>query len=100
MNFKKGNTYNLSATIKGVDIQEIDKIVFQFNEIKKTYLSDAESDITYNEGVFIVPLSQEDTLKLKKDVSYEVAVKFKSGEVKRSEVKQTDSLITIIEEAI
>lgn len=103
MLLKQGNTYKLSCTISDIDIEDIAKIVFKFNEIKKVYLPNSEqSDVTYSEGVFTVPLSQQDTLKLieNEKVEYEVAVKFTDEQVKRSRVEETRSLKTIIEEAI
>lgn len=99
MVFKQGNTYKLKATID-TDLSTIDKIVFQFNEVQKTYLSDEESDVILENGVFIVPLTQEDTLNLDSEVNAEVAVKFQDGSVKRSRVIENLALDTIIEEEI
>ena len=99
MVFKQGNTYKLKATID-TDLSTIDKIVFQFNEVQKTYLSDEESDVTLENGVFIVPLTQGDTLDLDSEVNAEVAVKFQDGSVKRSRVIENLALDTIIEEEI
>lgn len=102
MDFKKGNTYKLKANIIGIDINDINKIVFQFNDIQKTYIPDGESEgVEYDgENNFIIHLSQEETLKLAEIVKYEVAIKFNDGEVKRSVVYSTSSLATIIKEAI
>lgn len=99
MVFKKGNTYELKATID-TDLSTIDKIVFRFNDIQKNYLSDGTGEVTLSEGVFIVPLNQEDTLSLGDMVNAEVAVKFQDGSVKRSRVLENLALDTIIEEAI
>ena len=99
MVFKQGNTYKLKATID-TDLSRIDKIVFQFNEVQKKYLSDEESDVTLENGVFIVPLTQEDTLSLGDMVNAEVAVKFQDGSVKRSRILENIALDTIIEEEI
>lgn len=101
MVFKQGNTYQLKATID-TDLSTIDKIVFQFNDVKKTYLSNGTGEVTLNEGVFIVPLTQEDTLTLGEcqNVNAEVAVKFQDSSVKRSRVIENLILDTIIEEVI
>ena len=102
MTIKQGNTYQLKGTIKGVEVSEIKKIVFKFNDLKKIYTTEIgeESEVTYEDGVFTIPLSQEETLELKGDVKYEIAVKFNDNQVKRSVVNSTGSLYTIIEEII
>lgn len=102
MDFKQGNTYKLYGKIEDVNIDIISKVVFKFNDIKKTYLADGTGDVTYSDGIFTVYLSQEDTLSLKSSpkVKYEVAVKFTDNQVKRSQVYYTNSLETIIEEEI
>ena len=99
MVFKQGNTYNLKATID-TDLSTIDKIVFQFNKVQKVYKSDGTGNVTLDNGIFIVPLSQEDTLNLNPEVNAEVAVKFQDGSVKRSRVMDNLALDTIIEEIV
>lgn len=102
MVFKKGNTYELKAQINNVDIEEITKIVFKFNNIKKTYIADEESEgvIYQGENIFIISLSQQETLSLSDEVEYEVAVKFNDNSVKKSLVYKTSNLKTIIQEVI
>ena len=100
MRFKQGNTYTLNATIKNVDIQDINKVVFKFNEIEKTYKEDGTGDVELDGDKFVISLSQEETLQLCETVYYEVAVKFTNEEVKRSKVECTDSLETIINKEI
>ena len=102
MVFKKGNTYELKAQINNVDIEDIAKIVFKFNNIKKTYISgETSEDVVYQEdGTFIIYLSQQETLSLSNEVEYEVAIKFNDDSVKRSLVYKTSNLETIIQEVI
>ena len=101
MDFKQGNTYILSGRIEDVNIEDIAKVVFKFNDIEKKYMSDGSGDVSYSEGIFEIRLSQADTLSLKKDkVAYEVAVKFTDNEVKKSPVYYTNSLKTIIKEEL
>lgn len=102
MVFKKGNTYELKAQIKNVDVEEITKIVFKFNDIKKTYIANGESEgvIYQGENIFIISLSQAETLSLSDEVEYEVAVKFNDNSVKKSLVYKTSNLKTIIQEVI
>ena len=96
MVFKQGNTYQLKGKVKGIDVSEISKVVFKFNDIEKIY----PTNVTYENEVFTIPLTQQETLTLQDEVKYEVAVKFTNNQVKRSVVNETNSLYTIIEEAI
>ena len=98
MNLNKGNTYNLYATIDNLD--NIEKIVFAFNNIKKIYLADGTGDVEKVGDKLLIKLSQEETLGFDFLVEYQVAVKYKNDEVVRSYVKSTNALRTIIEEAI
>lgn len=102
MDFKQGNTYKLLGHIENVNIDDIDKVVFKFNDIVKTYQSDGTGDVQYSDDIFTINLSQQETLSLNNEsqVKYEVAVKFKDAQVKRSQVYYTNSLETIIQEAI
>lgn len=101
MELKRGNTYKLNATINNVDVEDIAQIVFKFNDVEKIYKSDGTGDVELTEeNVFIISLSQNDTLQLDGSVSYEIAVKFTNGEVKRSKIQNTPSINTIIERAI
>ena len=97
MDFKKGNTYSLKVT---TDLTDINKIIFVFNDIKKTYKSDGTGDVKEEEGILIIPLTQEETLSLQKMVEIEVEVKFNDGEVSRSNIVETNALRTLLNEAI
>lgn len=100
MAFKRGNTYELKAIIKDIDIEDIAKVVFQFNDIEKTYEIGESGDVTYEDGVFTISLSQAETLEFNSSVKYEVAIRFTNGQVKRSEVKSDNLKETIIEKEI
>lgn len=100
MSLKQGNTYRLKAIIDNVDIDDISKIVFKFNDVEKTYESDGSGDVTYADGTFTIFFSQEDTLSFNEEVLYEVAVKFNDDSVKRSNVEKTYAFKTIIERVI
>lgn len=100
MSLKQGNTYKLKAVINNVDINDISKIVFKFNDVEKEYNSDGSGDVTYADGTFTILFSQEDTLDFSEIVYYEVAVKFNDESVKRSNIQKTSALKTIIERVI
>lgn len=103
MKLKKGNTYSLKIEIKkdgeNIDINDVSKIVFKFSDIEKEYPSE---DVIYNESesCFIIKLTQKDTLSLKGNVEWEVAVKYNNGDVRRTLIKKLYSLNTIIKEEI
>lgn len=103
MQLKKGNTYELSVPVKSagqkIDITDVQKVVFQFNDIKKTYPSE---DVEYDSEaeVFKVYLTQQDTLALKGVVLWEVGVKYNDNTVQRTPIYKEVSLETIIKEVI
>lgn len=82
MIFQEGNTYILEIplTLGGdyININDISKVEFMFNNIRKTYGED--EDVTYdtNEKCFKVPLSQEETFSLQSNhtMRYQARVKF------------------------
>ena len=103
MALKQGNTYELICNLKDkINIEDVAKAIFQFNDIEKVYTTEIgeTSEVRYEDGKFIIPLSQEETLSLKKSVEYEMAIKFTDGTRKGSEVKTTNSLYTIIKKVI
>lgn len=102
MEFKRGNTYTLQVQINDINVNDISKIVFKFNNVQKEWeRNKPETDVVLQQdGTFIVKLSQKETLTLYNEVNYEVAVKFTDNSVKRSKVKNTPSLETIIREEI
>ena len=75
-----------------LDLTEVEKIVFQFENVKKTYLTDGTStdNIVYEDGVFRIYLTQEETGSFEDNMSYQTAVKFKNGDVRRTLVKYDD----------
>lgn len=87
MIFQEGNTYILEIplTLDGddININDISKVEFMFNDIRKTYGED--EDVTYdtNEKCFKVPLSQEETFSLQgnKSIQYQARVKFTDDSV-------------------
>lgn len=103
MIFKKGNTYCLNVFVKrdaqNVNIDDIEKVVFEFNDVQKIYPSD---DVKYdnNTKCFVVNFSQKDTLMLDGNIDWEVAVRYTNGTVERTLINKTYSYETIIKEEI
>ena len=77
---------------KPLDINEIEKIVFQFENVKKTYLTDGTStdNIIYEDGVFRIYLTQDETGSFEDNIAYQTAVKFNNGDIRRTKVNYGD----------
>ena len=75
----QGDAYSLDVTIKNngspINISDVKTVEFTLFNFKKIYPGDAE----YSDGKFHIPLCQ-----------MQVRVKFKSGDVIGSEIKQID----------
>ena len=68
-----------------LDFSVIEKIVFGFDNIKKTFVpNDPESEVIYEDGVFKIYLTQTETEKFKKKVEYQTAVKYTNGDIRRT----------------
>ena len=87
MNLLQGNTYNLELTLYSnnnevIPFEKINQVQVILGNIEKFYKANAESEITYKDGVFIIPLSQEETFSLEQDsFTWEVRVLFNDGQV-------------------
>lgn len=82
----QGNTYNIpcSLTIKGVAITDdnVKKVEFAIGNVIKTY----PDTMSYENGKFIIPLTQEDTFSLEGQVNCQIRVMFNDGSVKCGEL--------------
>lgn len=87
MNLRRGNTYTLKVDLKSngeyLDYSQIEKIEFIFGEVNKTILN---KDFNIDGNSLIIEFSQEETFKLDYTISYQVRVKFKTGDVIASEI--------------
>lgn len=97
----RGATYQLDIklTENGVVIDNglIDTIEFTFGDISKYYPTDSEYDEM--KQCYKVYLTQEDTLALNSVVKSQVRVKFKTGDVSSSNIKN-DTLYPTLSEKI
>nr|DAK88393.1 MAG TPA: BppU domain protein [Caudoviricetes sp.] len=86
----QGDSYNLSVTIKNkgqpLDIASVEKVEISLLYLQKSY----PGEIGYEDGKFLFPLTQQETFRLPKLCQMQVRVKFKSGDVIGSEIKQID----------
>lgn len=86
----QGDAYSLAVTVKNngqaVEIDDIEKVEMTLLYLQKYY----PGQITYEDGTFYFPLTQEETFRLPKVCLMQIRVKFKSGDVLGSEKKQID----------
>lgn len=86
----QGDSYNLDVTVKNngadINIADIETIEFILHSLKKMY----PEGVAYEDGKFHISLSQQETFRLPRLCQMQVRVKFKSGDVIGSEIKQID----------
>lgn len=66
---------NLTQDEKPLDINVIEKIIFNFDNLEKEYSTDSD-DVKYENGIFKVYLKQEETLKFEEKTSYQVTARY------------------------
>lgn len=81
----QGSTYNLPITIKdpnGVVIVEsmVKEAVFTIGDIKKTY--GENGTVTFNNGKWIVPLTEQETFSMKGNIKWQARFLFTDGSIK------------------
>ena len=86
----QGDAYNLIVTVKNkgepIDIETVEKVEISLLYLQKSY----PGEIGYEDGTFLFPLTQQETFRLPKLCQMQVRVKFRSGDVIGSEIKQVN----------
>ncbi len=86
----QGDAYSLDVTIKNngfpINVADVKTVEVTLFNLKKIYPGEAE----YSDGKFHIPLTQQETFRLPKLCQMQVRVKFRSGDVIGSEIKQVD----------
>lgn len=86
----QGDAYNIDLTIKNngkpIDISNVETVEVSLLYLQKTY----PAEITYSDGKFHFPITQQETFKLPKICKMQVRVKFRSGDVIGSAIQQID----------
>ena len=96
MIIRQGDTYSLPATIlidgEPIVIENVDVVEFTFGHIIKIYGTiegaDEEEEptvgtVTFSEGSFIIPFTQEETFSLDpRNIEYQARIKFIDGDVR------------------
>ena len=83
---KQGNQFwygiKLTSNEQKLDIDTIKEVVFNFDDITKTY-KEGSDEVTYDaeNNIFKIRLTQEDTLKMKSKVRIDARVKFKNDDI-------------------
>lgn len=91
---KQGDSYNLEIKVSNsnyqLNIDDVDKVEVFLGDMIKTY----PGDVTYDEDrdLFLFPLSQEESFMFKpgKTVTFDVRVRFQSGEVSGTQPQKVD----------
>lgn len=100
MNLMQGNTYRLPIKLKMcgryLSADEVLRVEFTLGKVVKHY----PEEVTYEDGRFILPLSQEDTFALGGLTKYQVRVLFADGSVKSSKVLKDNVSIAISKEVL
>ena len=95
---RRGNTYSLSFKLGNVEIDDVEKAEFTIGTIKKVYPTNVE----YEDGKFIVELSQQDTFSLKTviPVPIQARVKFTDGHVSATDIKRYKVDVSLSEDIL
>lgn len=91
----QGDAYQMAITInidgEPLDIDTVNTVEVVVSALRRTY----PGEITYSDGKFFFPLSQEETFRMPKMVSSQVRVKFKGGDVIGSRIQICDAWASI-----
>ena len=95
MKLMQGNTYSLPIKLKmcgsHITDKDVSRIEFTFGRVVKHY----PEGVVYEDGRFIVSLTQEDTFALAGKVKYQARVLFEDSAVKSSRVCEGDVFVSI-----
>lgn len=83
---KVGSNCIIFANMR-INEDEIESVIFTFKGrvfVTKVY----PDNVTYNEGVFAIPLRQEETIHLLGDVPVEAQINYKTGAVQKSDIQE------------
>ena len=96
----QGDQYHISMAIKfngkTVDISKIEKVEITLHNKTKLY----PEEITYSDGVFLYPVTQEETFSLPRIIEAQVRVKFKNADVFTSPKEQIDVIRSLSKEIL
>lgn len=86
----QGNTYQLPVSVKldgeRVTDENAAVVEFAFDTDSGQILKEYPKTVTFKDGNFVVPLTQEDTFALQGRCKYQVRVLFNDGNVKGSDI--------------
>lgn len=96
----QGDQYRIAIAIKfngeAVDISKVEKVEITLHNRTKLY----PEDITYSDGVFLYPVTQEETFSLPRIVEAQVRVKFKNTDIFTSPTEQIDVIRSLSKEIL
>lgn len=77
----QGDQYKLPITGTGFDLAEVEKIEFYIGGLIKSYPEEVTCDTTGDDPVFLLPVTQKETLLFSSEVQCQARVVFKGGDV-------------------
>lgn len=96
----QGDQYHIAMAIKfngeTVDMSKVEKVEITLHNKTKLY----PEEITYSDGVFLYPITQEETFPLPRIVEAQVRVKFKNTDVFTSPTEQIDVIRSLSKEIL
>ena len=96
----QGDQYHIAMTIKFngevVDIDRVEKVEIPLHNTTKLY----PDEITFSDGAFLYPITQEETFSLPRIVEAQVRVKFKNTDVFTSPTEQIDVIRSLSKEIL
>lgn len=96
----QGDQYSIAVAIRfndePVDIDKIEKVEITLHNRSKCY----PEEVTFSDGVFLYPITQEETFSLPRIVEAQVRVKFENGNIFTSPTEQIDVIRSLSKEIL
>lgn len=96
----QGDQYSIAMAIKfngePVDIHNVEKVEITLHNRTKLY----PEEVAFSDGVFLYPVTQEETFSLPRIVEAQVRIKFKNANVYTSPTKQVDVIRSLSKEIL
>lgn len=86
----QGDQYSISMTVKfngePLDMSKVEKVEITLHSKTKLY----PEEVIFSNGVFLYPITQEDTFSFPRTVEAQIRIKFTNSDVYTSPTKQID----------
>lgn len=88
---------NIKSNGKPINLTNISKIFFDFENITKVY-DGSEEEVIYEDGIFKILLKQKDTLQFKDYIKMQVSVLYNDDTLLKSQISYINIFDAIIKE--